>query len=112
MIECKRDRLHTLQPTEAKEPRMTLKRLLGRTGPVCVTSGELIQNSIAAAFSIKSQIIEITDYGLEIDDRGSKSDRGWELFSSTPRPDRLWSPPSLLFSGYQGLFSGDKAAWE
>jgi len=30
--------------------------------------------------------------------------RGWEFFSSPPRPDLLWSTPSLLSNGYQGLF--------
>jgi len=29
---------------------------------------------------------------------------GWELFSPTPRPERLWGLPSLLSHGYQGLF--------
>jgi hypothetical protein len=29
---------------------------------------------------------------------------GWEFFSSAPRPERLWDPPSLLSNGYQGLF--------
>jgi hypothetical protein len=29
----------------------------------------------------------VTGYGL--DDRGSIPDRGWEFFSSPPRPDRL-----------------------
>jgi hypothetical protein len=29
---------------------------------------------------------------------------GWEFFSSTPRPDRLFGPPSLLFNGYCGFF--------
>jgi hypothetical protein len=24
--------------------------------------------------------------------------RGWEFFSSPPRPDRLWGPPSLIFN--------------
>jgi hypothetical protein len=28
----------------------------------------------------------------------------WEFFSSTPCPDRLWSPPSLLSNGYRGLY--------
>jgi hypothetical protein len=35
---------------------------------------------------------------------GSNPDRDWEFFSSPPRPDRLWDPPSLLSNGYQGLF--------
>jgi hypothetical protein len=39
--------------------------------------------------------------------RGSSPDRVWDFFSSPPRPDRLWSPPSLLFSG---SYSGCKAA--
>jgi len=30
--------------------------------------------------------------------------RGWEFFSSPPRPDRLWGPPSLLYSGYRRFF--------
>jgi hypothetical protein len=29
---------------------------------------------------------------------------GWEFFSSPPRPERLWGPPSLLSNGYQVLF--------
>jgi hypothetical protein len=44
------------------------------------------------------------DYGL--DDRGSIPGGGWEYFSSPPRPERPWSPPSLLSSEYQGLFPG------
>jgi len=28
----------------------------------------------------------------------------WEFFSSPPRPDRRWGPPSLLSNGNQGLF--------
>jgi len=28
----------------------------------------------------------------------------WEFFSSPPRPESLWDPPSLLSNGYQGLF--------
>jgi hypothetical protein len=32
---------------------------------------------------------------------GSSPGRGWEFFSSPPRPDRLWSPSSLLSNGYQ-----------
>jgi hypothetical protein len=35
----------------------------------------------------------------------SSPGRGWEFFSSPPRPDWLWSPPSLLYNGYyQGLW--------
>jgi hypothetical protein len=36
--------------------------------------------------------------------RGSSPGRIWKFFSSLPRPDRLWGPPSLLSNVYQGLF--------
>jgi hypothetical protein len=48
-------------------------------------------------------------YGLE--DRGSRvrfPAGGWEFFSSPPRQERLWGPPSLLSNGYQGLSLGVK----
>jgi hypothetical protein len=35
---------------------------------------------------------------------GSNPGGGWEFFSSPPRPDRFWGPPSILYKGYQGLF--------
>jgi hypothetical protein len=41
--------------------------------------------------------------GYETCDRGSSLGRGWEFFSLPSRPDRLWGPPSLLSSGYQGM---------
>jgi hypothetical protein len=34
--------------------------------------------------------------------------KSWEFFPSPPRPDRLWSPPSFLSSGYQGHSLGVK----
>jgi hypothetical protein len=34
---------------------------------------------------------------------GSSPGRGWILFSSPSRPDRLWGPTSLLSNGYQGV---------
>jgi hypothetical protein len=41
-------------------------------------------------------------------DRGSILDRGRKLFSSPRRQDRLWGPPSLLYSGYWGFSPGMK----
>jgi hypothetical protein len=39
---------------------------------------------------------------------GSSPDRGWEFFSSPPRPDRIWISPNLLSSGYQSSSLGLK----
>jgi hypothetical protein len=44
-----------------------------------------------------------TDYWL--DNWGSIPGGGWEFFSFTLCPDRLWGPPSLLSSGYQEALS-------
>jgi hypothetical protein len=41
-------------------------------------------------------------YGL--DGRGTISGREKIFSSSSQRPDRLWGPPSLLFSRYEGFF--------
>jgi len=35
---------------------------------------------------------------------GSSPVRGWELFTSPPRPEWLWRPPCLVSNGYQGHF--------
>jgi hypothetical protein len=35
---------------------------------------------------------------------GSILGGGWEFFSPPPCTERLWSPPSLLSNGYNGLF--------
>jgi hypothetical protein len=43
-----------------------------------------------------------------LDDRGSIPGRGWEFFSSPPRPDRFWGSPSLLSNWYRDLTSGVK----
>jgi hypothetical protein len=42
-----------------------------------------------------------TDY--ELDGRGSNPGGGWEFFSSTPCPDRLWGPPNPLAIWCRGL---------
>jgi len=39
-----------------------------------------------------------------MDDRISRPDRGWEFFSSPPRPDRLRCQPSLISNGYSRYF--------
>jgi hypothetical protein len=44
----------------------------------------------------------LDNYGL--DDRWFESRLDWELFSSPPRPDRLWGLPSILSNWYQGFF--------
>jgi len=55
-------------------------------------------------FILEARIAQWYNVGLRARWRGVRScpDRGWELFSSPPRPDRLWGPPSLLSNVYQG----------
>jgi hypothetical protein len=38
------------------------------------------------------------------------SRRGWEIFSSPPRPERLWAHPASHPVGTRGSFPGGKAA--
>jgi hypothetical protein len=45
-----------------------------------------------------------TGYGLDDRGVGVRVQVGARIFCS-PRPDRLWSPPSLLFNGYWGPFT-------
>jgi hypothetical protein len=56
-----------------------------------------------------SSVSLVLGYGL--DDRGSNPGRGSEFFSSLPRPDRLWNPPSLLSNGYWGFFPRGQSGW-
>jgi len=55
-------------------------------------------------------LLGVSQLGYALDDQGSILGRGCEFFSSPQRPDRLWSPPSLLPNGYRCSFPGDKAA--
>jgi hypothetical protein len=52
--------------------------------------------------------LKVTDHSEEIGlDEKTVLERGgrWEFFSLSPRPERLWGPPSLLHNGYQGALS-------
>jgi hypothetical protein len=49
-------------------------------------------------------IVKPGDFSLSWIIGDSGLGRGWEIFSSSPCPDRLWGPPILLSSGYLWLF--------
>jgi hypothetical protein len=51
-----------------------------------------------------------TGYGLDKGEVGVRVLVGSRIFTSPCRPDRLWSPPNLLYNAYRGLFLGGKAA--
>jgi hypothetical protein len=48
--------------------------------------------------------------GYGMDGLGSIPDNDKRFFSTSQRPDRLWSPPSLLSNRYRWLSPGDNAA--
>jgi hypothetical protein len=52
----------------------------------------------------------VTGYGLDDRGVGVRFPVGSRIFSSQRRPNRLWSPPSLLSNGYRGFFPGGKEA--
>jgi hypothetical protein len=54
--------------------------------------------SIVSGYELDNQAIEV---------RSPAEARGFS--SILLCPDRLWGPPSLLYSGYRGPFSGDTA---
>jgi hypothetical protein len=51
-----------------------------------------------------------TGYGLDGRGVGVRVPVGGRFLSPPQRPDQLWSPPSLLSSGYRRLFPRGKAA--
>jgi hypothetical protein len=54
---------------------------------------------------VEARVAQQYSTGLGLEDEGFKPRQGWEFFSSPPRPDWFWDPPSLLSSGHQGLFA-------
>jgi hypothetical protein len=55
-----------------------------------------------------SSVVQRSATGWMID--GSSPGRGCVFFSSLPRPERLWGPPSLLSNGYHRLLPWGKVA--
>jgi len=61
--------------------------------------------------SFRIRIIRV-GYGWTIGVLGFDSRRGWEFFSSLPRPERLWGPPASYPMDIGVCFAERKAAVE
>jgi hypothetical protein len=60
----------------------------------------LLHNNIVTCFCLQPA----TGYGLDDQRVGFRVPVGARIFTPSCRPDRFWGPPSILFSGYRGLF--------
>jgi hypothetical protein len=49
-----------------------------------------------------------TGYGLDDQGVGVRVPVGARIFTSPCRPDRLWSPPNILYNGYRSSLLGVK----
>jgi hypothetical protein len=65
-----------------------------------------ISNDNKYSGSRDSSVSMVTGYRLN--DQGSVPRRGNRFFSTPQHPDRLWGTLSLLYNGYQRLFSWDE----
>jgi hypothetical protein len=76
----------------------------GTDSPIC-------ERSLQKDGSRGSSVGIAPGYGLDDRGVGVRVPVESRIFSSPQRPDRLWGPPNLVFSGYWGLFPRSKAAW-
>jgi hypothetical protein len=67
--------------------------------------GNIRLEALAATTSEGARITHCSDYDTVWTLQGSNSSKSKRCISSAKRQDELWGLPSLLFSGYQGLFS-------
>jgi hypothetical protein len=75
------------------EARINIPKAFAEIVSTCILHVILLSKIIPVGIAL--------GYGL--DDRGSRVRflvGGWEFFSSSSRPERLWGPPSLLSNGY------------
>jgi hypothetical protein len=93
---------------------MTRLIALARRYFSAVTHRETIKSNgtdvVSTVFVAVSVVGIATGYYLDDRGVGVRDPIALRIFSCPRRPDRLWSPPSLISNEHHGLFQGGKSA--
>jgi hypothetical protein len=99
-------RLHVLSETEILQTFLHLRLTISGSGFPMAMSIKIIYDFLL--LSQNSVVSIATGHGLNDSGVGVRVPVETKMFSFPSRPDRLWGPSNLLYSGYREVFLGVK----